>query len=185
MSGSFRIEAAATTTPGAFHRERSKDPKHDHVVLHLDNGKTVTYNDPRRFGFMDLVRERRARVASAAGRARRRAARAATSTPRRLAELFAGSRAPLKSALLDQKRIAGLGNIYVCEALFPRPAVAVASGRRSGRCPSRQADARRPGFGQSDSRRARGSDRGRRLDPARPSSSGRRAGLFPAYICCL
>src|SRR5271166_1353506 len=56
MSGSFRVEAAETTTPGAFHHERSKDPKHDHVVLHLDNGKTVTFNDPRRFGFMDLVR---------------------------------------------------------------------------------------------------------------------------------
>ena len=49
-----------TTTPGAFHHERSKDPKHDHVVLHLDNGKTVTYNDPRRFGFLDLVASGRA-----------------------------------------------------------------------------------------------------------------------------
>src|SRR5208282_177876 len=56
MSGSFRIEAVSTRTPGAFHRERSKDPKHDHVTLRLDNGKIVTYNDPRRFGFMDLVR---------------------------------------------------------------------------------------------------------------------------------
>ena len=55
MSGSFRVEAAETTTPGGFHHKRSKDPKHDHVVLHLDNGKIVTYNDPRRFGFMDLV----------------------------------------------------------------------------------------------------------------------------------
>ena len=117
MSGSFRIEAAETTSPGAFHRERSKDPKHDHIVFHLDNGKTVTYNDPRRFGFFDLV-----------------ASDALQSHPRliglgaepldpdfdagRLAALFAGSRAPLKSALLDQRRIAGLGNIYVCEALF-------------------------------------------------------------------
>ena len=117
MSGSFRIEAPEGAIPGAFHRERSKDPKHDHVVLHLDNGKTITYNDPRRFGFMDLA-----------------AGETLVSHPRliglgdeplavefdakRLAKLFAGSRAPLKSALLDQKRIAGLGNIYVCESLF-------------------------------------------------------------------
>ena len=117
MSGSFRVEAAETKTPRAFHRERSKNPKHDHVVLHLDNGKIVTYNDPRRFGFMDLV-----------------ASEALETHPRltglgdeplaldfdagRLAELFAGLRAPLKSALLDQRRIAGLGNIYVCESIF-------------------------------------------------------------------
>ena len=55
MSGSFRIEKAVTSTPGEFHHERSKDPKHDHVVLRLDNGCVITYNDPRRFGFMDLA----------------------------------------------------------------------------------------------------------------------------------
>ena len=117
MSGSFRIEAAETTTPGAFHHERSKDPKHDHVVLHLDNGRIVTYNDPRRFGFMDLV-------ASEAAETHPRLIGlgeeplAAKFDAQRLAKLFAGSRSPLKSALLDQKRVAGLGNIYVCESLF-------------------------------------------------------------------
>src|SRR5271156_1570251 len=55
MSGSFRIEKAVVSTPGEFLRERSKDPKHDHVVLTLDNSCVVTYNDPRRFGFMDLA----------------------------------------------------------------------------------------------------------------------------------
>jgi formamidopyrimidine-DNA glycosylase len=132
MSGSFRVEAAETSSPGAFHHKRSKDPKHDHVVLHLDNGKTVTYNDPRRFGFMDLA-------ASEALETHPRLIElgeeplAVEFDARRLAELFAGSRAPLKSALLDQKRIAGLGNIYVCEALFRarlsplRPAAALAS----------------------------------------------------------
>ena len=54
MSGSFRMEKTEASTPGTFHHERSKDPKHDHVVLVLDNGWVVTYNDPRRFGFMDL-----------------------------------------------------------------------------------------------------------------------------------
>ncbi len=114
MSGSFRIEDA---TPGAFHRERSKDPKHDHVVLHLDNGKDVTYNDPRRFGFMDLATtatlNEHPRLAGLGDEPL-----AAEFDAARLAKLFEGVRAPLKSALLDQKRIAGLGNIYVCEALF-------------------------------------------------------------------
>ena len=114
MSGSFRIEEAFV---GAFHLPRSKDPKHDHVVIHLDNGKVVTYNDPRRFGFMDL-----AAPGALAGHPRLMGLGdeplAAEFDGARLAALFAGSRAPLKSALLDQKRIAGLGNIYVCEALF-------------------------------------------------------------------
>jgi formamidopyrimidine-DNA glycosylase len=117
MSGSFRMEKTAVSTPGQFHHERSKDPKHDHVVLALDNGWIVTYNDPRRFGFMDL-----ATTETLAQHPRMRGLGAEPLAPEfdsaRLATLFAGSRAPLKSALLDQKRIAGLGNIYVAEALF-------------------------------------------------------------------
>lgn len=117
MSGSFRMEKTTASTPGKFHRERSKDPKHDHVVLVLDNGWVVTYNDPRRFGFMDL-----APTETLEQHPRMRGLGAEPLAPEfdavRLAGLFAGSRAPLKSALLDQKRIAGLGNIYVCEALF-------------------------------------------------------------------
>lgn len=127
MSGSFRMEKIAVSTPGAFLRERSKDPKHDHVVLVLDNGWVVTYNDPRRFGFMDL-----APTEALARHPRLRGLGAEPLAPefdaRCLAKLFTGSRAPLKSALLDQKRIAGLGNIYVCEALF-----------RARLAPSRQA----------------------------------------------
>ncbi|MBV9910668.1 MAG: bifunctional DNA-formamidopyrimidine glycosylase/DNA-(apurinic or apyrimidinic site) lyase, partial [Hyphomicrobiales bacterium] len=117
----------AVSTPGKFHHERSKDPKHDHVVLVLDNGWIVTYNDPRRFGFMDL-----ARTETLEQHPRMRGLGAEPLAPefdaKSLAKLFAGSRAPLKSALLDQKRIAGLGNIYVCEALF-----------RAGLAPSRSA----------------------------------------------
>ena len=147
---------------------------------HLDNGKIVTYNDPRRFGFMDLV-------ATEALAAIRGSAASATSrlAPKfdaaRLAKLFSGSRAPLKAALLDQKRIAGLGNIYVCEALFrarlspSRPAGILA--RRA-----RRPDPRRRSAGASDPRRARGSDRGGRLDLARPSPGGRRTRLFPACL---
>ena len=51
MSGSFRVDREI---PGDFHHPRSKDAKHDHVILHMKNGRTITYNDPRRFGFMDL-----------------------------------------------------------------------------------------------------------------------------------
>ena len=134
MSGSFRMEKTAVSTPGQFHHERSKDPKHDHVVLVLDNGWVVTYNDPRRFGFMDL-----APTGELDQHPRMRGLGAEPLAPdfdaARLAAMFAGSRAPLKSALLDQKRIAGLGNIYVCEALFrarlapSRPASVLANAR--------------------------------------------------------
>jgi formamidopyrimidine-DNA glycosylase len=117
MSGSFRIENAAVSTPGSFLRERSKDPKHDHVVMVLDNGYVVTYNDPRRFGFMDL-----APTGALAEHPRLSGLGAEPLAPdfdpHCLAKLFAGARTSLKAALLDQKRIAGLGNIYACEALF-------------------------------------------------------------------
>ena len=119
MSGSFRIAKpeAGESTPGDFTRQRSKDPKHDHVVFHLDNGATITYNDPRRFGVMDL-----AKTLELESHPRLRDLGEEPLAPafdaQRLARLFAGARARLKSALLDQKRIAGLGNIYACEALF-------------------------------------------------------------------
>ena len=118
MSGSFRIEAPAgpLTSPGVFHHDRSKDPAHDHVTFHLSTGARIVYNDPRRFGFMDIV-----------------ARRDIASHPfflnigveplgneldgDLLARLFEGKRTPLKAALLDQRLVAGLGNIYVCEAL--------------------------------------------------------------------
>lgn len=128
MSGSFRLEKTMVSTPGTFHQERSKDPKHDHVVLVLDNGWTVTYNDPRRFGFMDL-----APTEALGQHPRMRALGAEPLAPEFdahcLARLFAGARTSLKAGLLDQKRIAGLGNIYVCEALF-----------RARLAPSRQAN---------------------------------------------
>ena len=113
MSGSFRIDG---DLPGLFHHDRSKDPTHDHVVFHLSNGATVTYNDPRRFGFM-LLEPR-------AGLAEYKFFREIGIEPLGnelngglIARLFAGKAAPLKAALLDQTLIAGLGNIYVCEAL--------------------------------------------------------------------
>jgi formamidopyrimidine-DNA glycosylase len=117
MSGSFRIEDGI---PGDFHHARSKDQAHDHVIFDLagDDGAEVRiiYNDPRRFGFMDLV---------ATGDLERYPA-FSTLGPEPLgnslsadylAERFRAKRSPVKAALLDQRVIAGLGNIYVCEAL--------------------------------------------------------------------
>jgi formamidopyrimidine-DNA glycosylase len=144
MSGSFRIEDA---TPAAFHHERSKDPKHDHVVFHLDNGRIVTFNDPRRFGFMDLV-EKDGLDAHPRLKDLGVEPLGARFDAHLLASLFEGSQSPLKSALLDQRGIAGLGNIYVCEALFRaglsplRPARVLADARgRPTRAANRVAEA--------------------------------------------
>jgi formamidopyrimidine-DNA glycosylase len=127
MSGSFRVEKAAVSAPGAFLLERSKDPKHDHVILALDNARVVTYNDPRRFGFMDL-----APTEALSQHPRLHGLGAEPLAPEFdahcLAKLFARAHASLKAGLLDQRRIAGLGNIYACEALF-----------RARLAPSRQA----------------------------------------------
>ncbi|MGO9759517.1 MAG: bifunctional DNA-formamidopyrimidine glycosylase/DNA-(apurinic or apyrimidinic site) lyase [Roseiarcus sp.] len=116
MSGSFRIDHDAEQTPGAFHFARSKSAAHDHVVLSLSNGARVTYNDPRRFGLMQL--------APSDGLADHPLFRRLGAEPladdfdaAALARLLAGRKTPLKAALLDQSLVAGLGNIYVCEAL--------------------------------------------------------------------
>ena len=118
MSGSFRVEE---DVPGTFHHERSRDPTHDHVVFHMEGGARVTYNDPRRFGFMDLVA--RADFADHPWFRGMGPEPLATGAGGNafdavdLARRLAGKRTPLKAALLDQRVIAGLGNIYVCEAL--------------------------------------------------------------------
>ena len=120
MSGSYRIEADdGAATPGFFHHERSKDSAHDHVVFHLEGSdrtrRRVVYNDPRRFGFMLFADEGGAHPLLAelgvepVGNALNGPV---------LAGLLAGKKTPLKAALLDQTLIAGLGNIYVSEALW-------------------------------------------------------------------
>lgn len=113
MSGSFRVDGAS---PGDFHYPRSNNAAHDHVVFHLSNGATITYNDPRRFGFMRLLpRADLEADASFAGLGVEPLGNELDAVL--LARLFAGKTTPLKGALLDQRLIAGLGNIYVCEAL--------------------------------------------------------------------
>jgi formamidopyrimidine-DNA glycosylase len=116
MSGSFRVEDAGEARPGQFHHPRSKLAAHDHVVLHLSGGKRVTYNDPRRFGFMLLATTSELAAHPLFAEVGIEPLGEAFDA-QALARLLAGKAAPLKAALLDQKLIAGLGNIYVCEAL--------------------------------------------------------------------
>jgi formamidopyrimidine-DNA glycosylase len=112
MSGSFRLEAEAV---GAFTFARNKNPAHDHVVFSLETGRVI-YNDPRRFGFMTLSSAPELNDHPfLAGLGVEPLSNAFNGQV--LARLFAGKAASLKSALLDQRNIAGLGNIYVCEAL--------------------------------------------------------------------
>lgn len=124
MSGRMLISGAM---PGAFHHLHPAPQKHDHVILHMEGGARITFNDARRFGMMDLM------------------ATDATASHPLLAALgpeplgngfdepylvaaLSGRRSPVKSVLLDQHVVAGLGNIYVCETLF-----------RAGVSPERQA----------------------------------------------
>jgi len=114
MSGRMLISGH---TVGDFHHVHPAPAKHDHVVLEMDSGVRITFNDARRFGAMDLMH---------------------TATqddhwlirdlgPEPLGNAFnesylisrlAGRNTPIKSALLDQRIVSGLGNIYVCEVLF-------------------------------------------------------------------
>jgi len=125
MSGRMQISGHVV---GNFHHPHPSPEKHDHVVFHMESGARVTFNDPRRFGAMDLM---------------------PTDTQNAhwlikdlgpeplgnefsetyLIERLKGRRTPIKSALLDQRLVAGLGNIYVCELLF-----------RTGIHPKRQAN---------------------------------------------
>jgi formamidopyrimidine-DNA glycosylase len=105
MSGSFRLNADA-----------DQQDRHDHVLFRMSSGATIVFNDPRRFGFMDVI--------PADARADRRGLRALGPEPlsdeftaRTLAQSCRGKRTSLKAALSDQRVVAGLGNIYAVEAL--------------------------------------------------------------------
>ncbi len=111
MSGRMLVEGAGL---GDFHRDPAILPRHDHVVLVTEGGSTITFNDARRFGMVDLIRE---------GSAHPLLDHLGPEpfddsfTPAYLAAVFAGRKVPVKQALLDQRIVAGLGNIYVSEAL--------------------------------------------------------------------
>ena len=102
---------------GQFFLDYPAAEKHDHVILHMENNARITFNDARRFGMMDL--------ASTAAVEQHKLL--ATLGPEPLGNsfdedylvsAFVGKNAPIKSVLLDQRIIAGLGNIYVCEVLY-------------------------------------------------------------------
>jgi formamidopyrimidine-DNA glycosylase len=143
MTGRFIIEAEGRAhapgearIPGAFETRIDRLAAHDHVVFRMEGGATVTYNDVRRFGFMALI-PRSAIASHPLTRDIGIEPLGNELTPERLAALFAGKTAPLKAALLDQRLVAGLGNIYVCEALFrsglsPRRAAGSIAARGGG-----------------------------------------------------
>jgi len=118
MSGSFRVDHdGANGQIAKYHHEKSKSIAHDHVVFHMSNGATVTFNDPRRFGSMKLVPraklDQEPLLRSLGPEPLGNEFGAAM-----LATACAGKNTSLKAALSDQRVVAGLGNIYVCEALF-------------------------------------------------------------------
>lgn len=114
MSGRMTVSGAPM---GRFHRPHGAPQKHDHVIFDLESGARVTLNDPRRFGAVDLF----AAPDEAAHPLLRHLGPEplgnAFNAPD-LRQRLSGKRSPIKTALLDQRIVAGLGNIYVCEALF-------------------------------------------------------------------
>jgi len=157
MSGRFTVMPADRAARGAqpkdgpalalFHYEMPGNPAHDHVVFHMAGpaGRVhVTYNDPRRFGFMDLV----------AGDDLDQSQHFAKMGPEPLSNQFSpaafsealrGKTTTIKAALLDQRVVAGVGNIYACEALFragisPRRQAKTVAGRRADRLRSAVVD---------------------------------------------
>ncbi len=125
MSGRFTVLEG-----GASGQERGR---HDHIIFHFEGGGALVYTDPRRFGLMDIIKDREwqnHRLLAAMGiEPLGNAMNGAF-----LAAAAKAKRTPLKSFLLDQRIIAGLGNIYVCEALYRarlsplRPASTLARG---------------------------------------------------------
>jgi len=117
MSGSFRVvQGRREATPGAYYHERSKALTHDHVVFKMSNGALIAFNDPRRFGSMKLV-PRSAIDEEPLLRALGPEPLGNAFDAAMLARACHGKKTSLKAALSDQRVVAGLGNIYVCEAL--------------------------------------------------------------------
>lgn len=131
MSGRMQVDDAATAD---FHHPVQNADKHDHVVFEMEGGARVTFNDPRRFGAMDLAETSRlddhwllARLGpEPLGNA---------FDEEHLVAAFRGRRTPVKTALLDQRIVAGLGNIYVCEALHR---AGISPHRHAGRIAARR-----------------------------------------------
>jgi len=126
MSGRMLISG---TRLGTFHHDHPAPQKHDHVVLHMENGARITFNDARRFGAMDLMPTNRAQDHMLLKDLGPEPFGNDFNEPY-LAARLSGRRTPIKAALLDQRIVAGLGNIYVCEALHR---ARIAPSRAAGR----------------------------------------------------
>lgn len=113
MSGSFRVVHRNTL---ARMRHQDGYDAHDHVIFEMSTGTIVVFNDPRRFGFMTLLAAGEADTHATLGRLGPEPLGARFDVPA-LAKELRQRRTTLKIALLDQRVMAGLGNIYVCEAL--------------------------------------------------------------------
>ena len=171
MSGRVLISGAVA---GSFHHDHPPREPHDHVVFHMANGGRITFNDPRRFGAMDLTSTSELASHKWLASLGPEPLGNAFDGPY-LAQAFAGRKTPVKAALLDQKTVAGLGNIYVSEALFraglspKRHAGRIAKDRVFRAC---SGHSRRPDRGY----------RGRRILAPRPSTNLWRAWVFSAHL---
>ena len=118
MSGSFRVVAdERVKTPGQFHHPRNEDRLHDHVMFRMSSGADVIFNDPRRFGYMKII-ARNALEDEPLLKGLGPEPLGNEFDAAMLARSCANRKTSLKAALLDQRVVAGLGNIYVCEALY-------------------------------------------------------------------
>ena len=120
MSGSFHVfdEKArkSASAPGNYYHERSQHAAHDHVVFHMSSGAIVTFNDPRRFGSMKIVPRTKLDAEPLLNKLGPEPLGNEFDAAM-LARACKGKKTSLKAALSDQRVVAGLGNIYVCEAL--------------------------------------------------------------------
>ena len=143
MSGRFTIHGAkvGASRPGRFHNKAPDDGsgegKHDHVVFVTEEGTRIVYTDHRRFGLMTLFDTDSVESKLQATGLGPEPLDAAFK-PSVLSTALEGKRTPIKAALLDQHVVAGLGNIYVCEALFrsrisPKRLARTVAGERSER----------------------------------------------------
>lgn len=139
MSGRMIIETPddPPAAPGAFTHDPGGHGAHEHIVFHVGNGTVIRFSDPRRFGLMTLT--------NSAGLADHKLIRHLGPEPVGpdftgpvLAARLKGKNTPIKAALLDQRVVAGVGNIYACEALYaaglsPRRKASTVQGARADR----------------------------------------------------
>ena len=151
MSGSFHVFRAGDKHLGRYYHQREKHVAHDHIVFHMSSGANVTFNDPRRFGSMKLV-PRQKLDAEPLLKGLGPEPLGNEFDAAMLARACRGKKTSLKAALLDQRIVAGLGNIYVCEALY-RARLSPKRNRVDDRGPEGQSERSAPsGWSQASGR---------------------------------